>query len=228
MIDVFLDIETIPEQPEKEAKARIAETIKAPAKMTKKETVDAWHDGVGLNGKYAGEKEKLIDEKYRSGSLDGARGEICVIGWGIEDGKIEAVSQVGIGEAKMIKFFFDTLLIQLDGKDPRFIGHWVAGFDLKFIWQRAVVHNITPPFRLPFKGRHFTDYFCTQTEWCGYKDRISADNLAKALGIEGKTDMDGSKVWDAWRDKEAQKVFDYCLDDVRMVREIYNRMQFNG
>ena len=61
-MNVFLDIETIPEQPEESAKALIAETIEAPAAMKKPETIKAWHDG---EGKYEGVKEKAIDDAYR-------------------------------------------------------------------------------------------------------------------------------------------------------------------
>ena len=45
MTNVFFDLESIPEQGEEEAKARIAETIAHPASMKKKDTIDDWHNG---------------------------------------------------------------------------------------------------------------------------------------------------------------------------------------
>ena len=50
--------------------------------------------------------------------------------------------------------------------------------------------------------------------------------LAEALGIEGKGDMDGSKVWDAWKAGQCEQVCEYNVDDIRMNREIYNRLTF--
>ena len=59
----------------------------------------------------------------------------------------------------------------------------------------------------------------------GTGGRIKLDALCKALGIEGKPDdIDGSKVWDFVKAGEHQKVCDYCADDVRKTREIYQRM----
>ena len=49
-MEVFIDIETIPEQPENEVKAEIAKTIEAPATMKKAETIEAWHNGEGRGG----------------------------------------------------------------------------------------------------------------------------------------------------------------------------------
>ena len=71
-MNIYIDIETIPTQPETDAKLDIAETIKPPASMTKAETIADWHAG---SGKYAGVKDRKIDEAYRKTALDGTRGE---------------------------------------------------------------------------------------------------------------------------------------------------------
>ena len=44
-MNVFIDIETVPTQPELETKAEIAKSIKHPAAMKKAETIQAWHEG---------------------------------------------------------------------------------------------------------------------------------------------------------------------------------------
>lgn len=221
---IFVDIESIPQQPEQEAKAIIAETIQPPATMSKAETIDAWHKG---EGKYANAKSDLIEAEYRKTSFDASKGQICSVAWAVNDNPVVGTSQaIGENESTMLKMFFDVIGSECGKAEPFFIGHYIGGFDLKFIWQRAVILGIEPPFRLPFRGRHGSDYFCTMTEWCGFKDRISQENLCKALGINGKTDMDGSMVWDAWRNKEFQKVLDYNMEDVTIVREIYKKLTF--
>ena len=226
-MNVFIDIETIPQQPEKEAKLAIAETITAPNTMSKPETIEAWHNGVG---KYEGEKEKVIDETYRKTSFDASKGEICSIAWAIQDGDIHHCGAYeSCQEKDLLRFFFDKVLVGLEKNVPYFVGHYIGGFDLKFIWQRAVILGVKPSFELPFNGWHGSDYFDTMTAWCGKKSgSISADNLAKALGIEGKGDMDGSKVWDTWKAGDFAKVCEYNADDVRIVREIHRRITFGG
>ena len=77
-MNVFLDIETIPEQPEESVKTEIAKTIEAPAQMKKAETIAEWHNGAG---KYAGVKDAAIEKAYRDTSFDGAKGEICTMSW---------------------------------------------------------------------------------------------------------------------------------------------------
>jgi len=227
-MNVYLDIETIPRQPEKETKIEIAKNVTAPANMKKQETIDAWHNG---EGKYAGEKESVIDEAYRKTALDALRGEICSIAWAIGDGEIEHCGNYdGKQEADLLRFFFDNVLIGMKvgihPEKPYFIGHNIAGFDLKFIWQRAVILGVKPSFELPFGGRHRANYFCTMQEWAGFNKFVKMDNLAKAFGIEGKGDMDGSKVWDTWKEGDYAKVCEYNVDDVRMTREVYKRMTF--
>ena len=59
---------------------------------------------------------------------------------------------------------------------------------------------------------------------CG--NRISLDKLCKALGLPGKGEIDGSKVWDYVRDGRIAEVADYCADDVRKVWAVYQRMTF--
>lgn len=54
-MNTFIDIETIPQQPEAKTKAVIAENIKAPAQMKKPETISAWHNG---EGSYAGKDNR--------------------------------------------------------------------------------------------------------------------------------------------------------------------------
>ena len=38
--------------------------------------------------------------------------------------------------------------------------------------------------------------------------------------------MDGSKVWDAVKNGEIDKVAEYCRDDVDKLRQIHKRMMF--
>jgi len=225
-MNVYFDIETIPGQPESLHRQRIAETIKEPGAMKLQATIDAWHNG---EGKYAGEKESAIDEAYRKQSFDGSVGEICSLAWAIGDGDIKAFCDPNISEADLLLSFFNDVASHMkhEKASPFFIGHYIGGFDLKFVFQRAVINSVKPPFAIPFSGWHGKDFFCTQEAWCGKRDNIKMDKLAQVLGIQGKGDMDGSMVWDYFQARMFEEIQAYNKDDVRIVREIHKRLSFN-
>lgn len=219
---IYLDIETLPEQPEAEAKVLIAETIKAPGTMKKAETIADWHNG---EGKYAGEKEKLIEETYRKTSFDGGKGQICSIAWAIGDGDASSISILGKSEREILNSFFGHL--SKETASSYFIGHNIR-FDLKFLFHRCVINQVdSKGFKLPFSGRHEKHFYCTSEAWAGFNQRISQDNLCKALGIPGKPDdIDGSKVWDHFKEGKIARIEEYNRYDVETVQKVYKRLNF--
>lgn len=229
MTDCVIDLETLPQQPETDIREKIAETIEPPAQMSKPETIKEWMEGTG---KYVGVRDALIDEQYRKTALDGARGQICVIAWAIKDYDPQSlVATPGTAsEADILSNFFDLLRMQL-GKQPMpyFIGHYISGFDLTFLWQRAVINKVNPGMFLGQHGRHDKDYFDTMIAWAGYKDRISLENLCIALGIPCKTDgLKGGEIWDYWKAGKYAEVEAHGIMDVVSVREVYKRLKFRN
>ena len=108
---------------------------------------------------------------------------------------------------------------------PNFIGHYIAKFDLPFIWKRSVINSVKTCEGVKWNdARHGVNCYDTMTAWAGYGNSISADNLSNILGLKGKTEgMDGSMVYDTWQ-TDPQKVIEYCHDDVDMVRRIHERL----
>ena len=213
-MNTYLDCETIPQQPEAETKAEIAKTIEAPATMKKAETIADWHNGAG---KYAGVKDAAIEEAYRKTALDGGKGELFSI----------ACSSP---EIDILTEFFSWVSEEMkhESANPYFIGHNIA-WDLKFIWQRAVILGVQPPFKLPFGGKHKSDYYDNMQAWAGYNQRISQDNLCKALGMDGKRDeVTGSNIWDHVKQGSFAAIAIYNKHDVEDVINIYNRINFIG
>lgn len=227
-MEVFIDIETIPEQPEDEARAAIAETIQAPATMSKAETIAEWHAG---GGKYAGVKDTAIDEQYRKTSLNGAKGEIASISWAFDDDEppYHVIRDGGdLTEEFILQAFFDSLKDTLGETRPYFVGHYIGGFDLPFIFQRAVINRVKPPFSLSQHGRHDQHFFDNMMAWAGFRGTISQENLCKALGIEieGPEGLEGSNVWDAYKAGKLDEIAEYNKSDVAKAREIYRRLTF--
>jgi predicted PolB exonuclease-like 3'-5' exonuclease len=70
------------------------------------------------------------------------------------------------------------------------------------------------------------DYTCTMQLWAGYGKTVTLDNLCLALGVPSPKDgdLDGSKVFDAWREGKTVRIAEYNLRDAYAVREVYHRM----
>ncbi len=222
MIDIFLDIETIPNQ-SPEYRAKVREGIKPPAQFKKQDSIDAW---------LAENAETATDEIVAKTSFDPAYGHIACICWAVADGDLRGVSIENVdAEAVCLDGFFDSVLEATGVHKVRWIGHYISGFDLRFLLNRAIVLGVKLPSSLvlPRDIKPWSEQvFDTMTAWAGAKGTISQDNLAKALGLAGKGDFDGSMVAEAWANGEHAKIAEYCRSDVETVRGIYRRFAAVG
>lgn len=219
MSELFLDIETIPTDNSLHI-LRIAGDIKPPANMKKPETIAEWE---------ATAKQEAIAEAVAKTSFNGAFGQVCCIGWAWDDAEPHyLVMGDDMTEEELM-----VLAVHLinngrpEGYErPVIVGHYVADFDLRFLWQRAFVNGVRMPAFWPVDpkswGKEVKD---TMLMWAGAKGTISLDNLCKALGVPGKTDVDGSMVAEMWKNKEYQRIGEYCAMDVERVRACYRKMQ---
>jgi hypothetical protein len=213
MIDVYLDIETIPNQsPDYRAKVRAG--IKPPAQYKKPESIEQW---------LVENADAETDAAIAKTSFDPARGHIVCIGWAIGDDAPHSVSAHDIAaERRALEVFFDGLPTM---GMARFIGHYISGFDLRFIINRAIVLGVPIPSIIPRDIKPWSqEIFDTMVAWAGPKGSISQANLAGALGIDGnKLDFDGGMVHDAWARGEHERIAEYCRGDVETVRAIHRR-----
>ncbi|PUA19616.1 ribonuclease H-like domain-containing protein [Glaciimonas sp. PCH181] len=222
-MNFVIDIETCPSQ-DPSVKAAIAATIAPPGNISKAETIDLWNKE---------KKPGAVEDAWRRTSFDGSRGHICVIGVAVDDADPVALCAGAHwyeNEAYVLTQLFefiDAECAKHPNVRPTFIGHNVIDFDLRFIFQRAVILGVTPSRHIPFAARPWDDaVYDTMTRWSGTKDRIKLDHLAKALGLSGKGDIDGSMVWDYVNSGRIDEVAQYCCDDVSMTRDVHRRMTF--
>ena len=219
MNTIYLDIETIPNQ-SPEYREEVRKNITAPAQYKKQESIDKW---IAENG------DAAAGEAVAKTSFDPARGHICTIGFAIGDGEATAFhSETVPDEGVVLQEFFEALP---DMGMNQFVGHYISGFDLRFILNRAVVLGVKlpPSPRFPRNPKPWGDeVFDTMTAWAGARDRISQDDLCKAFGLPCKGDFDGSMVAEAWANGEHQKIADYCKRDVETVRQIHKRFEAVG
>lgn len=217
MTYLYLDIETIPAQTD-EAKAIIAKGVKPPAQMKKADTIAAWEKDT---------KPSAIEEAIAKSSLDAAFGQICCIGLAVNDGPVSSISWPlnADSEALAVKGFFETAGELVGSSFPTIVGHYIAGFDLRFIWQRCMILGIRVPAWVPKDLKPWGDnIFDTMTAWAGPRDTISMDNLCQALGIPGKDGVDGSMVGQMFADGKHEDIALYCRGDVERTRAAHRKM----
>ncbi len=173
MTTLHLDIETIPDQREGAKERFIKESVddfKAPSGLTK--TIAAKDLGLdAAEAKFISKDDMIIKwqdhfapikaeavgiENWRNTGFDGAQGELFSVAWATNDGEIlgayRNLDDDG-GEVKLLQYVFDVIQTQCKSQ-PFFVGNYIAGFDLKFLFKRAVMLQVKPPFELNFAGRH--------------------------------------------------------------------------
>lgn len=217
MTYLYLDIETIPAQTE-EAKAAVASRVKPPANMKKADTIAAWEKD---------SKAQAVEDAISKTSLDAGYGQICCIGLAINDGPVTSISWPLNAESEglAIAGFFETASGLIGNGFPIIVGHYVAAFDLRFIWQRAMVIGIRVPGWMPKDPKPWdASVFDTMTAWKGAKDTIGLDELCSIFGIDGKGDVDGSKVAGMFSRGEHKAIAEYCRGDVERVRSVHRKM----
>ena len=211
---VYIDIETIPSQ-DPALLQRFRAEVTAPAQYKKPDSIAAWLEE---------NRDKVAKERLAKTSFGPAHGHICTIAWAKdEDSFISCTHATRVeNEADSLRFFFESL-------DPyhsqTFVGHYISGFDLRFILCRAVVLGVPIPHCIPRDPKPWGGrVFDTMTAWAGTRDTISMDNLCAALGLDGKGDgMDGSQVAQAWADGRHEEIAEYCRQDVERTRAIHRK-----
>lgn len=246
-MNLYLDIETLPAQnPEVLADIRAAEqsnldaalaAIRVPGNYKKQETIDEWMNTEAPKQAQALRDafEATVDATYRKTSFDGAYGNVCVIGWALDDQEPQYIADAE-NEAVVLSEFAAALKQQIKPNMElaiAIVGHNVSAFDLRFLVQRSIVRGIRPHPIIaraaqakPWEADKVWD---SMTQWAGAGKTVKLDKLCKALGIKSpKGELDGSKVWDFVKSGRIAEVADYCAADVTATRAVYKRMTFSA
>lgn len=196
----YMDAETIPDQSQ-DALQKARDGITAPANYKNEETIE----------KYKDEKSQEVWEKT---ALDGFKGHVCCI---VRNNQRYVIRDIK-DERDMLATFFDEC------QEGTLVGHNIIGFDIPFLTKRALVLGVKLPleYKWPRALKPWDKSVFDTMTVMGGKDWVSLDNLAKALGIEGKKGS-GSAVNYMWQNGLQNEIADYCADDVRIVREIHQR-----
>ncbi len=227
MAFLYLDLESLPTQ-DKKVIENLEKGIKPPGNITKKESIDKWMEE---------NKDSALDKAIRKTSFDGLYGQILSIAWAFDDESVKVIhqGQYNNNEKEMINDFFNIISNLTDEHGQRtvitkWIGHFLLNFDLRFLWQRCVVLGIKPPIRIPYDAKPWDDIvFDTKIAWTGmhqYSGAGSLDALSQAFGMDGKGDLDGSRVYDYWMAGRIEEIAEYNRMDVEKTRKLYKLMNF--
>ncbi len=252
-MNIYLDIETIPAQrpdvledirssKKADLDAALA-AITPPGNYKKQETIDEWiaNEAPKIAAKLQGAFDADVDDAYRRTGLDGAFGQVCVIGFAMGDGEaghFRTIDLTSDSERHLLMAFADHLNETIPASEAlsaTVIGHNVAAFDLRFLIQRHIINGVRPHAIIaraaqakPWEQERVFD---TLIQWAGNGAKAggSLDKLCKALSIPSpKGAIDGSKVWDFVKAGKIDEVADYCKKDVEATRAVHRRMTFQG
>jgi hypothetical protein len=169
-------------------------------------------------------KEANLDIAWRRQALSITKGQIICIGYSIDENPVQCIFETE--ESELMRRFAEVV-----EPNPyiQFCGHNAKRFDLPWLWLRAVKYNLKYLKSIIPHSRNDNAIIDTMEVFSassfGSDSWLSLDELCKFLGIEGKGDMDGSKVHDAYVNKEYDKISTYCMADVERVRTIYKMTQ---
>lgn len=158
-------------------------------------------------------------------SLSAMTAKICCLGYAVEPPLDSSVEVLHGEEQEILKGFWN-----LATDCNLFVGHNILDFDLRFIYQRSVIHQIRPSREIPFGRFRNAPIYDTMQEWSKWgREHASLDSLSKVLGVPSpKENLDGSKVYPYYRAGKLDEICEYCKRDVDSVRQVYRFLTFSA
>jgi uncharacterized protein YprB with RNaseH-like and TPR domain len=216
---LFLDIETVPQEP---AFEELDMELKV---LWEHKTHYTRH-----------RDNQTLDESYEKAGIFAEFGKIVCISVGIVriiEGKrvFRTKSYFGDDEAQILSDFSDLLRNHYNQEQYMLCAHNGKEFDFPYIARRLLINNMKLPYLLDIAGKkpwevHHLD---TMQLWKfgDYKHYTSVNLLAKIFNIPTpKDDIDGSQVREVyWKDRDLDRIEQYCRKDVLTVAQIFLRFR---
>lgn len=163
---------------------------------------------------------------------------VCAISCALRQGdqfRVWTLGDEDASEKEIIQRFYDGI----EKYTPQIISWNGSGFDLPVLHYRGLLHGVNAnrywdlgeddkDFKWNnYISRYHMRHLDLMEVMAMYNGRANAplDDLAKLCGFPGKLGMDGSKVWDAFKDGKLNEIRDYCETDVANTHLVYLRFQ---
>lgn len=217
MRHIYIDIETLPC-----ADPASVPAPKAPSNYKDPEKIAAYI-------------EEARASAWRETSLDPLLGRVFCIGVAVDDAPVQVLYDAS-GEAERELIAQLAAVVTEAHEAGRFslwfVGHNISGFDLRWLWFRAVKYGFRELARLlPYQRWQAgqcqdTLKIAQGSDWSG--KGLGLSRLAEFFNMGSKAEgLDGSKVYDAWLAGEHDRIRAYCAADVELARELYDRFNVN-
>jgi 3'-5' exonuclease len=171
-------------------------------------------------------KAPSLKKKAREESaLDWSLGHIVCIGIIIlEDNREQEQCFAGSVESPLLRDFWAELR-----PNDFLVGHNLLAFDLPYIQARSAVNKVKPSRSFDLRRYSAAAVFDTMQVWANWdRQRYpKLELLAAVLGLESKSGA-GDQVAKWYEENDWDRIKEYCLQDVRLTRDIYRRMKEFG
>jgi hypothetical protein len=217
---LFLDIETVPEQRNFDALSPLMQEL--------------W---IERFTKTAPDSSEAADGYRTQAGIFAEFGKIICISAGYFHGppakqKLRIKSFYDDDESILLGNFLETI-IEFSAKIPRlsFCGHNIREFDIPYICRRTIVRQLKLPAALDFHGKKPWELMLLDTmqlwRFGDHRNYSSLKLLAGILGIPTpKDDIDGSEVAGVyWQAHDLPRIARYCEKDVITVAQLLLRFK---
>lgn len=214
---LFLDIETVPEEPSFDALDEI-----------KKELWDH-------KSQYQRQDGISAADFYERAGIWAEFGKIICISVGYFNFKGDIrtfrVTSYHGDEANLLKAFKNLVTDHFSGAKHLLCGHNSKEFDFPYIARRMIINGISLPYKLNLFGKKPWEipHLDTMELWRfgDFKHYTSLKLMAYVLGIPSpKEDIDGSMVRDVYyEEKDLERIIHYCERDVITVSQVFLRLR---
>lgn len=217
---LFFDIETIPNQ-----------SIKPPEFDASLVKTGNLRDAAKIEEKVAAARVEFQAGLTKKMSLDADYCQIVSIAWTLCDDAgavIKTVSRVSDkGDRDMIDEFVSYY--NDAPASPRIVTWNGKGFDIPVVWKRSVINGTKPIVNYDRLTNKYSSHAHIDLMhwWTNYNYGKLVD-CARTLGLDAKTGMDGSMIYDAYKAGEFASIKAYNLQDVNVMIDIAVRFGIIG
>ena len=228
-MNFVLDIETIPRDLRGEPR-KIQEYV---WERALRREADAGTE-VGLDDYLAAAADPALaavrDRVERYMTLRPEFGHVVCIGMGHDargrgDLETKALTARSVADERgILESFWDVVKAR---RDWCFITYNGLAFDLPFLLRRSIYLGLTPTTGLPLRPFALDSHFDVMRVLSNWErgDAVRLDIVAELLGLsKSPPGMDGSQVLGLWRAGRVEEIEAYCLGDVRLVYEVFLRI----
>lgn len=165
------------------------------------------------------------DKEWRSNALKSVKGKVISLSYAMNDEPVvNLVVDSSEKELELLLQFEEFLKSIAPLHQQTFVvAHNGLAFDFPWLRHRAMKYRLQHLFELLNFSKYDPRARDTMDMFRGtdYRNYYSMDGIAQFFGVEGKTDMKGSEVHDAFLAEEYEKIAEYCGHDVEVLRNIY-------